>query len=446
MHDLIVIGAGSAGVAASRYAASLGARVALCEADRVGGTCVLRGCVPKKLYVYAAQFADAFADAAAFGWQVGRTAFSLPPLRAAKDAETRRLEGIYLDMLQRAGVELLAGHARLGDAGHVEINGRSLPAGRILIASGGRPRRPPIPGIELAMTSDDILDLDDLPERLLVIGSGYIGVEFAGIFRGFGSAVTVAGRSELPLRGFDADLCRRLVEETRRRGIDWASGFDAARIERAGTALRCIARDGRVLEADAILNATGRTPNSAGLGLEAIGVELDDDGAIAVDARSRSRVPGVFAVGDVTNRLNLTPVAIAEARAFVDSEFGNTPRQIDHGCVASAVFSQPPLAAIGLDEAAARRAGHALRVYEADFRPMRNAFSGRAERSYMKLVVDADSDRVLGAHMIGTDAAEIIQSLAPAVTHGLSKRQFDQTLALHPTAAEEFFLMRTPRA
>jgi glutathione reductase (NADPH) len=444
--DLITIGAGSGGVAASRYAASKGARVAICESGRVGGTCVLRGCVPKKIFMYGAQFADAFADAAAYGWQAQQPVFELSRLTAAKDAETARLEAIYRRMLADSGVKLLAGRAQLLDPHTVLVDGQKVSAQRLLIATGGSTSQPAIPGIDLAVSSNEMLDLKQLPPRLLVLGSGYIAVEFAGIYRGFGSAVTLAYRADLPLRGFDADLRRRLAAAMGERGIALQAGFQPVRLERAGQEFVCRGADGRQLRADLVLNAMGRSPNTAGLGLEQAGVALrPQSAAIQVDAYSRSSVPSIFAVGDVTDRVNLTPVAIAEGRAFVDSEFGGTPRAVNHELIASAVFSQPPLARIGLSEEQASAQGHRLQVFESDFRPMKNTISGRTERSYMKLVVDATSDKVLGLHMIGTDAAEIVQSLAVAVTMGAAKRDFDATMAVHPTAAEEFMLMRTAR-
>jgi len=444
--DLITIGAGSGGVAASRYAAGKGVRVAVCEADRVGGTCVIRGCVPKKIFMYAAQFADAFADAGGYGWQTPEAGFDLARLTAAKDAELIRIEGVYRRMLADSGVRLIAGRAAVLDPHTVLVDGERLSAQRLLIATGGAPSRPAIPGIELAITSNEILDLTSTPRRLLVLGSGYIAVEFASIFRGFGSSVTLAYRAEQPLRAFDADLRRRLGAALADRGIVQHPAFLPARIERHGDAYVCHGVDGTRLEADIVLNALGRRPNTAGLGLEQLGVDLQpDSGAVRVDAWSRSSVPSIFAVGDVTDRLNLTPVAIAEARAFVDTEFGGEARAIDHSLVASAVFTQPPIGCIGLSEERALQQGHRVEVFQADFRPMKNFLAGRKERSYMKLVVDAESERVLGLHMIGADAPEIVQSLAVAVTMGARKRDFDATMAVHPTAAEEFMLMRKPR-
>lgn len=446
-YDLITIGAGSGGVAASRYAASRGVRVAICEAGRVGGTCVLRGCVPKKIFMYGAQLADGFADAAAYGWQLpAAPRFDLARLTAAKNAETRRLEGVYQRLLDEAGVETHHGWAELEDAHTVRVGGRRLRAGRILLATGSASARPAIPGGELALDSEQMLELTQLPRRLLILGGGYIAVEFAGIFRGFGSEVRIACRGSLPLRGFDHDLRRRLAQAMEGRGIALQPGFQPARLERAGSGIVCHGTDGSALHADVVLDARGRRPSSAGMGLERAGVALDpDSGAVRVDAWSRSSVPHIYAVGDVTDRLMLTPVAIAEARAFVDSEFGGTPRAVDHATVASAVFAQPALAQIGLSEEAAQQRGHRLEVYEADFRAMKTAFAGRAERSYMKLVTDADSGRVLGLHMLGADAPEIVQSLAVAVTMGAHKRDFDATMAVHPTVAEEFMLMRKPR-
>jgi glutathione reductase (NADPH) len=444
--DLITVGAGSGGVAASRQAASQGVRVAVCEADRVGGTCVIRGCVPKKYFMYASQFADAFADAVAYGWQAAAARFDLAALTAAKDAELVRIEGIYRSRLAEAGAELIAGRATVLDPHAVLVNGERRTARRLLIATGGAPAQPAIPGIELALTSNEMLDLTALPRQLLVLGSGYIAVEFASIFNGFGSAVTMAYRADLPLRGFDADLRRRLGNAMADRGIVRQPAFQLVRIERLGDGFICHGADGRRLQADLVLNALGRRPNTAGLGLEQAGVELQpESGAVRVDAWSRSSVPSIFAVGDVTDRLNLTPVAIAEGRAFVDSEFGAKPRTVDHSMVASAVFSQPPIAQIGLSEERALQQGHRVGVFEADFRPMKNVLAGRGERSYMKLVVDAATERVLGLHMIGADAPEIVQSLAVAVTMGARKSDFDATIAVHPTTAEEFVLMRTPR-
>lgn len=445
--DLITIGAGSGGTAASRYAASKGAKVAICEAGRVGGTCVLRGCVPKKIFMYGSQFADSFADAAAYGWEAQPPRFDLARLTAAKNVETKRLESVYQRLLDEAGVTTFHGWAELEDAHTVRVGEQRLRGRRILIASGSASAYPDIPGLALALDSEQMLELTRLPPRLLILGAGYIAAEFAGIFQGFGSQVTMAYRGMLPLRGFDHDLRSRLAAAMEQRGTMLRPGFHPARLECEGAEFVCHGEDGSVLRADVVLNAMGRRPNTAGMGLERAGVALDpDSGAVRVDAGSRSSVPHIWAVGDVSNRLNLTPVAIAEGRAFVDSEFGDAPRVVDHDTVASAVFSQPSLACIGLTEEAAAARGHAVQVWEAEFRAMRTAFAGRPQCDYMKLVTDAGSGRVLGLHMLGAEAPEIVQSLAVAVTMGAHKRDFDATMALHPTVAEEFMLLRKPRA
>ena len=441
--DLIVIGAGSGGVAASRRAAAHGARVLVVEADRVGGTCVIRGCVPKKLMMYAAGFAQAFEEARGYGWIGVSGRFDMGRWAEAKAREVGRLEGIYREMLADSGVQLAAGHARLLGAGTVAVGSRELGAGRVLVATGGAPAHDAIPGLALALTSNDLLELRELPATLLVVGGGYIAVEFASILAGLGVQVTLAFRDTLPLRGFDADLRSRLAQALAARGITLAGGVGLKSLERTADGFAVHRADGSVLTAEAALNATGREPNTAGLGLAEAGVRLDARGAIAVDADSRSSVPGIWAIGDVTNRLNLTPVAIAEGRAFADTEFGRRPTRVDHRGVASAVFTDPPIATVGLTEGAAIGAGP-VDIYEADFRPMKTAFAGGSVRTYMKLVVDGLSERVLGVHMIGADAPEIVQSLAVALTCGATKRDFDRTVAVHPTAAEEFVLMREP--
>ena len=441
--DLIVIGAGSGGVAASRRAAAHGARVLVVEADRVGGTCVIRGCVPKKLMMYAAGFAQAFEEARGYGWIGVSGRFDMGRWAEAKAREVGRLEGIYREMLADSGVQLAAGHARLLGAGTVAVGSRELGAGRVLVATGGAPAHDAIPGLALALTSNDLLELRELPATLLVVGGGYIAVEFASILAGLGVQVTLAFRDTLPLRGFDADLRSRLAQALAARGITLAGGVGLKSLERTADGFAVHRADGSVLTAEAALNATGRAPNTAGIGLVEVGVRLDPRGAVAVDADSRSSVPGIWAIGDVTNRLNLTPVAIAEGRAFADTEFGRRPTRVDHRGVASAVFTDPPIATVGLTEGAAIGAGP-VDIYEADFRPMKTAFAGGSVRTYMKLVVDGLSERVLGVHMIGADAPEIVQSLAVALTCGATKRDFDRTVAVHPTAAEEFVLMREP--
>ena len=441
--DLVVIGAGSGGVAASRRAAAHGARVLIVEADRVGGTCVIRGCVPKKLMMYAAGFAQAFDEACGYGWSGVTGAFEMARWADAKAAEIGRLEGIYRKMLADSGVELATGQARLLGGGTVAVGERTVRGHRLLVATGGAPAHDALPGLAQAMTSNEVLDLRDLPASLLVVGGGYIAVEFASILAGLGSKVTLAYRDTHPLRGFDIDLRTRLASALTARGITLAGGVGLTALERSDAGFALHRADGSVLQAAAALNATGRRPNTSGLGLEEAGVTLDAAGAVAVDADSRTSAADVWAIGDVTHRVSLTPVAIAEGRAFADTEFGKRPSRVDHRTVASAVFTDPPIATVGLSEAEAAKLGP-VDVFESDFRPMKTAFAGGAARSYMKLVVDGLNDRVLGVHMIGADAPEIVQSLAVALTCGATKRDFDRTIAVHPTAAEEFVLMREP--
>jgi len=441
--DLIVIGAGSGGVAAARRAAAHGARVLISEADRVGGTCVIRGCVPKKLMMYAAGFSQTFVEAEGFGWTDVTGRFEIARWADAKAREINRLEDIYRAMLADSGVELAPERARLVAPNTVEVGARRLCATRVLIATGGTPAHEALPGLDLAMTSNDVLNLRHVPSSLLVIGGGYIAVEFASILTGLGAKVTLAFRDTAPLRGFDTDLRLRLARSLAERGVTVASAVGLRSLERSAAGYTLNRMDGSVLNAEAALNATGRRPNTTGFGLGDVGVLLDTRGAIAVDADSRTNVTGVWAIGDVTNRKNLTPVAIAEGRAFADTEFGQLRTRVDHRNVASAVFTDPPIATVGLSEADAMKLGP-VDLYESDFRPMKTAFAGGNSRTYMKLVVDGLSDRVLGIHMIGMDAPEIVQSLAVALTLGATKRDFDRTVAVHPTTAEEFVLMREP--
>jgi len=445
-YDLITIGAGSGGVAASRRAAALGARVAICEGDRVGGTCVIRGCVPKKLMMYASQFADGFEDARGYGWQVDTPSFDLAALIGAKNRETERLEGIYRTMLDTAGVTLLEGNGCLVDAHTVSVGGKHVTARYVLIATGGKPSHPSVEGLDLAMDSNALLELTDQPRRLLVLGAGYIGIEFAGIFAGLGSEVTVAYRGDLPLRGFDRDIRTRLATAMTDRGITLMDGFSVTRLEQTGDGIVCHSKEGKTVTVDAVLSALGRIPNTDGLGLAEVGVRMDpSSGVIEVSPDSRTSVENIYAVGDVTGRAALTPVAIAEGRAFAESIFGDMPRVVDHRLIATAVFSQPPIGTIGLSEEAAIAAGHEVTIYEADFRPMKHVLAHRGERAYMKLVVDSESDKVLGVHLIGADSGEMIQALAVAITMGATKADLDRTIAVHPTAAEELVLMRTAR-
>jgi glutathione reductase (NADPH) len=441
--DLITIGAGSGGVAASRRAAAHGARVAIVEAGRVGGTCVIRGCVPKKLMMYAAGFGRELREAAGYGWSDVGGRFEMARWADAKAREIDRLEAIYRDLLAKSNVTLVAGRAVLRGAGEVDVGGRLLRAPRLLLALGAAPASDAIPGLAAAMTSDDVLDLRELPRSLLVLGGGYIAVEFASILAGLGVEVTLASRNQLPLRGFDRDLRARVAGALEQRGIRLATGVDLQALARRGDRFVLERADGSVFEAAAALNATGRRPNTAGVGLERVGIEPDAVGAIPVDADNRTSAAGIWAIGDVTNRINLTPVAIAEGRAFADTEFGRRAWRVDLRTVATAVFSDPPLGSVGLTEEQAAALGPAD-IYEIDFRPMKTAFAGGAARTYMKLVVDGVSERVLGVHVVGADAPEIIQAVAIGLTCGATKRDFDRTIAVHPTAAEELVLMREP--
>jgi glutathione reductase (NADPH) len=442
-YDLFTIGAGSGGVAASRRAASYGARVGIAENWRVGGTCVLRGCVPKKLLVYGTHFAQEMADARGYGWEVEGT-LDWGKLVAAKNAETKRLESIYQTMLDNAKVETLLGTAKLVDAHTVQVGERRVTAKYILIATGGRPERPAIPGIASTITSNEALDLETLPRRVVIVGGGYIAVEFAGIFRAAGAEVTLVLRSSKVLRGFDEDVRDHLTGELVRQGVEIRANSKIAHIDKIGWILRAALEDGTSIDAEQILYATGRVPNADALGLDEIGVVRDKAGAIAVDEWQQTSVPGIYAVGDVTNRANLTPVAIAEGRGLAETLFNANPMSMDHSDIPSAVFSQPPVASVGLSQGDAERllGADGVDVYRAIFRPMKYTLAGRQEKTLMKLVVDAATGRVRGVHMVGPDAPEIVQGMAIAVKAGLTKKDFDRTVAIHPTAAEEFVLMR----
>lgn len=444
-YQLFVIGGGSGGVRAARVAAGLGARVAIAESFRYGGTCVIRGCIPKKLLVQAAHFSEDFADAAGFGWRVPSAAFSWPDLIAAKDQEIARLSGIYQDLLQRSGVTVLNGSARVVDAHTIELNGQRISAEHLLIATGGTPFLPSIPGIEHAITSNEAFDLAHMPKRVLVVGGGYIAVEFAGIFRGLGAQVTLSYRGEQVLRGFDDDVRQHLHDEMVKKGVKLLLHSDVSGLTRLpdGTLQVTLAGEGpQPSPFDAVLYATGRVPHTEGLGLAEAGVELDRSGGVVVDQFGCSSVPSVYAVGDVTNRIALTPVAIREGMAVAHTLFGAAPTAADLAVVPSAVFSQPPIATVGLSESAALEAHEAIDIYRASFRPLRHTLSGRDERTLVKLVVDSASQRVLGAHMVGADAPEIVQGLAIAIRMGATKADFDATLGIHPTAAEEFVTLR----
>lgn len=441
--DLLTIGAGSGGVAASRRAASHGAKVAICEMRDVGGTCVLRGCVPKKLLWYASAVREELAVARGFGWHATDARVDWAALIEAKRTELRRLEGIYEKLLAEAKVTTLRGRAIILDPHTVEIGGERHTAQRILVATGGRPWLPSIPGAELGMTSEDALDRTDVPGHVTIVGAGYIAVEFAGIFHGAGADVTLVVRGDGVLRGFDEDVRKHLDDELCHHGIDIRRHVAPRSLERIGDKLCLCTTADEPISTDAVLFATGRVPNTENLGLEECGVALDRDRAIAVDEWSRTNVPSIWAIGDVTSRPALTPMAIADGRAFADTEFGGKPRTVAHEHVATAVFSQPQCGTVGLTEAEARARGEVL-IYRTRFRPMKYAFAGRETFMMMKLVVDRDSDRVLGVHIVGPDAAEIVQGFAVAVQCGATKAQLDATLAIHPTAAEELVTMMSP--
>ena len=442
-YDLFVLGAGSGGVRASRMAAGFGARVGVAEERYLGGTCVNVGCVPKKLLVIASQYREAFEDAAGFGWSVGERNIDWPLLIAEKDREIARLNDVYARMLDNAGVVRYRGHARLLDAHTVQIDDLAVTAETILIATGGWPVMPDIPGIDHAISSNEAFYLDQPGSRVMVIGGGYIGVEFAGIFNGLGIETTLICRGDLILRGFDMDIRTTLSEEMQKKGVDIRHNNNVTRIDKQGEE-RCVTLlDGSTQTVNQIMFAIGREPLSGGIGLEEAGISLDANGAVIVDEYSRTSVPNIYAVGDVTNRVNLTPVALAEGMALAKTLYQNRPTKPDYSNIATAIFSQPNVATVGLTEEQARSEYAMVDIYKTRFRPMRHTLSGRDERTMMKLVVDAESDRVLGVHMVGPDAGEIVQGFAVALKAGATKAIFDSTIGIHPTSAEEFVTMRT---
>jgi glutathione reductase (NADPH) len=426
-------------VRASRFAASYGARVAVAESDRFGGTCVNVGCIPKKLFSYAAHYREDFHVAQSFGWTLGEPKFDWPTLLANKDREIARLNGVYESVLTKAGAQILRGRASVVDAHTVEMGGKRRSARHILVATGSWPQLPDIPGRELAITSNEAFHLSRLPRRALVVGGGYIAVEFASIFQGLGVETTLAYRRARLLRGFDDDLGERLTEEMRKKGVAIRLQANLARLDGG---IKVSYDDGTAQEVDLVMFATGRKPNTAGLGLEAAGVKLAADGAVVVDAYSRSSVDSIHAIGDVTNRLNLTPVATAEGMALAKTLFRGEPTAMDHDNVPTTVFSNPNVATVGMSEERARERHGRVDIYKTAFRALKLTLGAHEERTFMKLVVDAASQRVLGAHMIGPDAGEILQGLAIAVKLGATKAQFDATIGIHPTAAEEFVTMR----
>ena len=445
-YDLFVIGAGSGGVRAGRLAAASGARVAVAEEYRVGGTCVIRGCVPKKFMVYASEFPHYAHIAEGYGWSASGATFDWPRFREAKDREIARLSGLYVANLTRSGAEILEGRAVLTGPNSLEVEGRgAITAERILVATGGRPWKPDdLPGADLAITSEDAFDLPALPERMVIVGGGFIAVEFAGIFNGLGVDVTLVYRGDQILRGFDEDIRSHVAAEIQRRGVKLILGAHPVALSGMSGALECRLSDGQVLAAGEVMLATGRKPHTRGLGLEAAGVETGPNGEIRVDAWSRSSTPSVWAVGDVTDRINLTPVAIREGAAFARTEFYGQPTRFDHEAVASAVFSQPPVGTVGLTETEARAAYPNIDIYRSRFRPMKETFYGGQEQALVKLVVDADSQRMLGCHVVGPDAPEIIQMAAVPIKLGVTKAQWDSACAVHPTLAEELVTLSEP--
>jgi len=444
-YDLFVIGAGSGGVRAARLAALEGKKVAVAEEFRVGGTCVIRGCIPKKLMVYASDFAHEFKVAESFGWTVGEPSFDWPTFIERKDVEIARLSGIYVANLTKAGADLVHGRAVLKDAHTIEIPEKELTvtADQILIATGGRPWKPlDLPGGEFAITSEEAFHLAELPKRILIAGGGYIAVEFAGIFAGLGVETTLIYRGPNILRGFDDDVRAHLADQIQHIHPAPRLGCEHEAIEKTETGLLNRMKTGMEIETDVVMFATGRVPHVVDLGLEAAGVELNEDGAIRVDAYSRTNVENIWAVGDVTDRVNLTPVAIREAVAFVETAFKNNPSKMDYCDIPTAVFSQPPVGVVGRTEHEARKAFGKIDVYMSRFRPMKYAYAGIEEHTLMKLVVRAEDDVVIGCHIVGQDAAEMIQLAGIAVKAGLTKAQWDATCAVHPTAAEELVTMR----
>lgn len=440
--DLLVIGAGSGGVRASRVAAAHGARVAIAEEYRIGGTCVIRGCVPKKLLVYGAHFAEDLEDARRFGWHVENATFDWPTLRDNVLAEVTRLSGLYTQTLDNNKVKVFNERAVVTGPHSARVGEREITANVILVATGARPHVPTSPGCEHGITSNEAFHLEQLPKRMIIAGGGYIANEFAGVFNELGVKVTVVNRSDVILRGYDAQIRDRLLQISMIKGIQFLFNSPIEKIVKESSGALTVHMPDGPVECDAIMFATGRVPNTNGLGLESAGVELDAQGAVRVDDESRSTCPSIYAVGDVTNRVQLTPVAIREGQAFADTVFGKKPTKVDYSCIPSAVFSHPPLAGVGMTEGEARNALGAVKVFTADFRPMKNVLANRNERALYKIIVDAASEKIVGAHMIGPDAPEILQVLAVAVKAGLRKSQLDDVVAVHPTMAEELVLLK----
>ena len=443
-YDLFTIGAGSGGVRASRVSSAFGAKVAVAEEHKVGGTCVIRGCVPKKMLVYGAQFAEDLEDARQFGWEIGTCDFDWKRLHDTIFTDVDRLNGIYTQTLENNGVEIVHERATLTGPHDIKLeSGKTVTAKHILIATGARPHIPEFEGCELGITSNEAFHLDDVPKRILIAGAGYIANEFAGIFHQFGSKVTIINRSDKLLRGYDQSLRDRLLQISITKGIEFRFKAEFEKITKNDDgSLRVEMTNHDPMDVDCVMFATGRVPNTEALGLDAAGVEIDDKGAVKVDEHSRTNIENIYAIGDVTNRVQLTPVAIREGQAFAETVFNDNPTAVDYGCIPSAVFSHPPLAGVGMTEGEARNKIGSVKVYESDFRPMKHVVAGRDERGLYKMICDANTGKILGLHMIAPEAPEVMQAAAIAVKAGLTKADFDATVAIHPTMAEELVLMR----
>ncbi len=443
-YDLFVIGAGSGGVRAARMSASLGAHVAIAEDRYLGGTCVNVGCVPKKLFVYASHVAEELENARSFGWSIEKSNFDWSTLISNKNTEIKRLNGVYKKLLDKTGVETIHGRATLVDEHTVEVNGEHITAERLLVATGGWPSIPDIPGKENVISSNEAFFLESLPEKIIIVGGGYIAVEFAGIFHGLGVDTTLLYRGPLFLRGFDHDVREALAKEMHKKGIKIKFNSNINKIEKSENKLNVMLEDGQQLETNQILYATGRKPLTNNLGLEKVGIELDENNAIKVNDEYQTNVSSIYAIGDVTNRVNLTPVALAEGMILAKRFYGNEEKKVDYSDIPTCVFSQPNIGTVGLTEEEARKKYNNIEIYKSSFRPMKQSLSDSNEKTFMKMVVDKASDRVIGVHMLGPDAGEIIQGIGIALKAGATKEVFDSTIGIHPTAAEEFVTMREP--
>jgi len=443
-YDLFVIGAGSGGVRAARMSADLGAHVAIAEDRYLGGTCVNVGCVPKKLFVYASHFTEEFKNAISFGWNIENTDFNWSTLIKNKNTEIKRLNGIYKKILDNSGAETIHGRAKIIDEHTVEIEGQHITAERILVATGGWPSIPDIVGKEHIISSNEAFFLESLPEKIIIVGGGYIAVEFAGIFHGLGVNTSLLYRGPLFLRGFDQDVRKVLAEEMQKKGIKIKFNSNINKIEKTGNQLIATLEDGEQLEARQIMYATGRKPMTDNIGLETVAIELDKDNAIKVNEQYQTNIPSIYAIGDVTNCVNLTPVALAEGMVLAKRLFGNENKDVDYSNIPTCVFSQPNIGTVGLTEEEARKKYNDIELYKSSFKPLKLSLSDSNEKTFMKIIVDKVSDRVVGVHMLGPDAGEIIQGIGIALKAGATKKVFDSTIGIHPTAAEEFVTMREP--